>query len=282
VEWSCINNPLTRALQRRGRHLRREKARADAVDGDVVLGQRRRQCSGEVDHRALARVVRQGRHHARIAAAQSRHRGDVDDAAALAAFDHVQSDGAADEIRAVNVGSDHLVPRLKGHVLEGRTPGGAGVVDEDVDVLELLQNLLDSGLDLVVLRDVAADSHGADAELVEVLERQLEPLFAAGRNRDCGASLTERLGDLQPKAAATARDQGDFTVKMECVQNAHENSSVNATASSRSPAADQRYVITLAVSEQAPPVALPSGPYSWLRLARRNPRTHRQDRGVRA
>ena len=83
--WSASLSSPMRSSVPRG-HLAREEARADGVDGDVVLAPFGSRAPGEVDDRALGRVVGQ-RLHLRRVAAQAGDGGDVDDAAASGA-DH--------------------------------------------------------------------------------------------------------------------------------------------------------------------------------------------------
>ena len=192
-----------------------------------MLGQRRRQRAGEVDHGAFAGVVGQRRHHCWVAPAQTGHRGNVDDSSALAAFDHVQPNGATDKICAVNVGADHFVPGFEGQLSKRRAPGGAGVVDQDVDVAEVVEDLPNRGFDLVVVRDITARRHRLDALGLELLDGVGQTLFTSRGDGDRGARFAKTCRDLQPQPAAPAGDQGDLAIETKGIENTHRASSLD-------------------------------------------------------
>ena len=140
---------------------------------------------------------------------QAGDRGHVDDAAAPAR-DHA---GLADRLRqqeeAAHVEVHHLVPGLERMVLGRRAPGGAGVVDEDVDVAERSRSprrpgaatsagWLAVGGDPVARRCRAACRSAAASSRSAAL-RDAE--------HDARAGLAERLGDLQAQAARAAGDE---------------------------------------------------------------------------
>ena len=58
--------------------------------------------------------------------------------------------------------------------------------------------------------------------------RFVQSRLAACSDGHRGTRLAERFGDLQPQAATTAGDQGDFAVQPKRVENAHGLSSLNA------------------------------------------------------
>jgi hypothetical protein len=63
------------------------------------------------------------------------------------------------------------------HVLDRRAPGGAGIVDQDVEVPELLNCFRDHVVDLARVPDVAGNSQRLDSQLSQLLRRLLAPLF---------------------------------------------------------------------------------------------------------
>jgi hypothetical protein len=108
---------------------------------------------------------------------------------------------------AAHVEVHHLVPGLEGVVLGGCAPGGAGVVDEDVDLAEPLHRLVRDALDLFGLARVGGDPARVDALVLQVRGGFLEVACLARGQQDLGAGFAQRLGDLQPEAARAAGDQ---------------------------------------------------------------------------
>src|SRR5699024_2857524 len=116
-------------------HVRGEGTRGDRADDDPLGGQPHGHPLGEVDDAGLARVVRvrlQGVEGEPVDGA------DVDDlglvaAAPVAGTEQVLGLPGEEEGR-LDVEVHDLVPAVLGELVEGRTPGRAGVVDEDVEV----------------------------------------------------------------------------------------------------------------------------------------------------
>ena len=140
-------------------------------------------------------------------AAQAGDRRDVDDAA-LAPRDHAGlAHRLAHQEDAADVQVHHLVPGFERVVLGRRAPGGAGVVDQDVDLAQALHRLV---ADLLDLRRVAGV--GGHPARVDALGLQVRGgLFQVGRlargEQDLRAGLAQALGDLQPQAARAAGDE---------------------------------------------------------------------------
>jgi hypothetical protein len=66
-----------------------------------------------------------------------------------------------------------------------------------------------------------AGGHCPDALGFELLNRLDQHFLASRRNGDRGACFAQCLRDLQAQTAASARDQGHFTVEPKCVYYAH-------------------------------------------------------------
>ena len=81
-------------------------------------------------------------------------------------------------------------------------PGrSASVVDQDVDPAEGFDRLLDESLEILRVRQVAADRQRA-----EPLGLALKDVAPAGEHRDVGALGGERLGDREPHSGGGAAD----------------------------------------------------------------------------
>src|SRR5207237_7784274 len=152
------------------------------------------------------------------------HEGaDVHHAAELA-LDHRLERGARAVIDAVEVGADHLGPVLVGELPHRPVPRDAGVVDEDVEVTELLEDRGDEAARFALDAHVGAEQpRRASARADEI--RHLASLLLAGTivERDARAVL----GQLQrDRATETARRPGHE--RGPAFQAWHENPLVNA------------------------------------------------------
>src|SRR6266511_3807047 len=78
----------------------------------------------------------------------------------------------------------------------GDVDDAAAVVDQDVDLFELVEDLLYGGFDVLVFGDVAADSHGFNARLLQLFDGGGQAIFFAGGDGDGGARFAETVGDL--------------------------------------------------------------------------------------
>ncbi len=98
---------------------------------------------------------------------------------------------------------------LVGQLLERAGRGGAGVVDDDVDLAERLHRLVVDALDVGGLGDVALHADDPAARLgADRLDRLVERLAAARHDRDVGAGGGEAGGDRKADALAAAGDDG--------------------------------------------------------------------------
>ena len=100
---------------------------------------------------ALARGIGHGVHLAGARAVEGGHRGDVDHRSA-AVLEHRAGDRLGDEEQPTQVDVDHLLPAIAGCLLGRSSPGGAGVVDEHVDLAELVDRRFDQPFDVSGLR----------------------------------------------------------------------------------------------------------------------------------
>ena len=88
-----------------------------------------------------------------------------------------------------------------------RSPGGAGVVDENVDGAELLHYADDHRSDGVCLREVVDKAFGVEAAGVELCKRGFELVCLTRGNGDFRSHVAERFGHREPQAARAASNQ---------------------------------------------------------------------------
>src|SRR5438067_8540339 len=86
----------------------------------------------------------------------------------------------------------------------------AGVVDKDVDLAETLKCLLNGGLNLSGLEQVALDRQDFRAEVVEIGFSAGEFVRIACEERDFATASANAARDLQTETARTAGDKRDF------------------------------------------------------------------------
>lgn len=138
-------------------HLAREEPRAERVDGDVAGAELEGQVAAEVEDGSLGGRVAVGAVAAQGADAEAGDRGGDDDArgvadgAALLQQGRELADGVED---AADVEVHDLGERLVRVLVKGRAPGGAGVGEEDVDVVGVLAHLGEQVLDAGEVRRV--------------------------------------------------------------------------------------------------------------------------------
>src|SRR6185369_9560248 len=123
-------------------------------------------------------------------------RADVDDAAELARA-HAVDDGAAGVEARGEVGADDGVPILPAHAVERAVARDARVVHDDLDRPHLFFDLLDRGLDRVVVADVEL----LDADSGRLVEFPRRLVFAAVIGDDVVAGLLEADGNRLADAA---------------------------------------------------------------------------------
>jgi len=143
---------------------------------------------------------------ARLVAAQSGDRRDDQDAAVPSRDHRALADQLREQEHAGEVQVQQLLPRLERVLRHRRSPGRAGVVDEDVAVAQLAERSVDEGDHRLGLAQIRGNRVRAHALLGEMGDRFVQfGLFSRGEH-DLGAHLAERLGDLQPQPARAAGD----------------------------------------------------------------------------
>mmetsp|Transcript_21087 Transcript_21087/g.81837 ORF Transcript_21087/g.81837 Transcript_21087/m.81837 type:complete len:357 (+) Transcript_21087:2512-3582(+) len=195
-------------------HLAREEARRQRIDGDAIRAPLAGQGPREVHRRALAGVVGNGLHRTQVAR-QAGDGGHIDDAARTARDHAGLGHGLREQEEAADVEVHDLVPGLERMLLGRGAPGGAGVVDEDVDAAQALHGLGHHALHILWLGRIG----GAPAR-VDALGLQLGgSIFQVGRlargQHDLGARLAQGFGDLQAQAARAAGDEGHLAGQVE-------------------------------------------------------------------
>jgi hypothetical protein len=123
--------------------------------------------------------------------------------------------GLREHEEAAHVQVHHFVPGLELVVLGRRAPGGAGVVDEDVDAAEALHRGGDHALAFFGQRGIGGDPAGIDAARVKMSRGLREVIGLARAQHDAGAGLAEAFGDLQAEAARAASDEGRLAFQVE-------------------------------------------------------------------
>src|SRR2546422_822360 len=222
VQGRVSDDLLAELLQRSPAHLRGEKSRRDGVHRDAVLAPFRGKRARKIDNAPFGRVVAERLQHAYGVAAQPRDRRDVDDSA-IAVRDHrALSRRLGHEEGAGQVQVHELLPRLQGVILGRRAPGGARVVDEDIQPPVALEESRHHRLDRFGLRQIADERQRLDVLPSEMRSRLFQLLGFPRGDRELRAHLAERLGDLQPEAARAAGDQRDLSGEIEEFSYAHE------------------------------------------------------------
>ncbi len=121
-------------------------------------------------------------------------------------------------VGAVEVDVDHLAELLRRLARGGIGGADPGVVDEHVDLAQRAHGLLDHARAVLGLGDVGGDGDAAAAERLDVALGLLEPLRAAGADRDVGAGLGEPGGERGAEPGRGAGDDGDLAVEAEAVE----------------------------------------------------------------
>ncbi len=189
-----------------------KEAGRDRVDADAAAPPRDGQLARQPHQACLARGVRGVLRsvHGGLDAGDRRH---VDDAPVLA-LQHVAAGRLRTEKRAGEVDVDHLLPLVERHLLGGRAPGHARVVDEDVDVAVGRDRLVDHRLHLVGLGDVADRPFDRKPRRASRDGRR-QPFVAAGAQHERGAGFGEPFRHFEPEATRSAGDDGHAAGQIE-------------------------------------------------------------------
>ncbi len=205
---------FTQGLEQACSHLAREETRADSVDADAVLAPFPCQRAREVDHRRLGGVVGNGVHALGVAS-QTSNRGHVDDAAAALPDHAVLGHVLAQQEVAAYVQVHDLVPGVQRVVFGRCAPGGASVVDQDVDVAHALHRLAGQAVDFSLLGAVRRNPAGINARGLQFGGGRFQVRSLARTEHDFGSSLAQRMRHLQAQAARATGDEYSFSLEVE-------------------------------------------------------------------
>jgi len=132
-----------------------------------------------------------------------------------AAVEHRLGREAGEEPDAPDIEVDDVMPLLRGPVRDRFRRRAAGVVEEDVQAVELRDGPRHQPLTLADVGDVGRDDERAAAECLDVGSRLLERLAPPAREDEVSAVLGQDEGAPAPDAAAGAGDDGDTTIERE-------------------------------------------------------------------
>jgi hypothetical protein len=150
-----------------------------------------------------------GQHHREAGLADNRR--DVDDAAGLL-IDHTLDEGARGQEQAARIDVHDTVVFLVGRVLHRpRLRPDARIVDEDVDATERIQGHFAQTLRRLAIANVMFDGDGPTSQSLCAFFRG-GAVDVGHHNRSAGG--TQPLGDSQPYAARSTRDDGNAPVEI--------------------------------------------------------------------
>src|SRR5215469_3984979 len=130
------------------------------------------------------------------------HRRDVDDAAAMALFDHFPGGQLAAEEGALDIHAHDQVELVFGGTQEVSAGLHAGIVDHDIQPSEGFDGVVDKRLDIVDDTDVALHDLGSAATLLDLLKGILGGvLVVMVIDGHGGAGAGQRHADGMPNAA---------------------------------------------------------------------------------
>src|SRR5262249_33764380 len=110
------------------------------------------------------------------------------------------------------VETQRLVEIFELHVSERTNLDGAGVIDQDVDPAEALQCLLNGGLNLSRLEQVARKGQYVGSEAVELGFGTCKLFGVAGDERHFPTAGANLARNFQPEPARAAGDERNFVV----------------------------------------------------------------------
>src|SRR5688500_2053096 len=97
---------------------------------------------------------------------------------------------------ASDIGGKHAFEAAEIHLGERLEHADTGVIDEDVEVIELAKQLLVAAKNIALLPDIGVDGVSSDRSTCGV-----EPLLVAAGNGDLRTSIDQRLRYCQANAA---------------------------------------------------------------------------------
>ena len=108
-----------------------------------------------------------------------------------------------------------LEPELVGGGSQRECCRAASVVDQAVEPAEAFGDLLGKRLDLIRLRDVAAQSGELTGSMVELARGSRQPFLAAPTDHRRRTLINEGLGERQAQAIAPAGDEHHLVLELE-------------------------------------------------------------------
>src|SRR5438270_1667382 len=128
--WVCLNVSINGCMDR---------SWPNVVDGDIVGGEFQADGAHQHAHAAFGTTIGHVLRHGQVLV----DGGDVDDASRDFAFDHLAGGGLSAEKGTFQVDADDTIKHLLGDIDEGAVDLHTGVVDHDVEAIEVLNRLLD-------------------------------------------------------------------------------------------------------------------------------------------
>src|SRR5579883_1279848 len=187
-----------------------DKAWSDGVHGDITRGDFDADGLGEADQAGFSGNVIG---LAGVAGLRD-DAGDVDDAA-RARLHHRRQRLLDAEMRAGEVGANDGIPVLLFHAHGQAIAGDGGVVDENIEPAEFLEDLLEAGFDLFGLGDIHFDREGFAAARGDFGGQRGELFFVASGNGDLGAGLGESQSGVPADSLRRTGDDSDLILEAE-------------------------------------------------------------------
>ena len=206
-------SPSRRVVEHERHHLRLEGTRSDGVDRDVLADELAGQVAGQHVHAGLRRAVREvvgGRHGDAV------DRADHDDPGGIlggSRRSRRREQRLGQEERRLDVEIHHLVEAGLGELVDRGTPGGAGVVDQDVHPILVLVDGTDETTHLVGVAQIGGDRDALAA--LQRVGRGIARLGLPGRDVDPHPVVDERLGDHESDPPRSAGHHGHLAAHTE-------------------------------------------------------------------
>ena len=200
-----------------------EPAGRDGVDAHALEGELDRQRLGDLHHAGLGGGVGDRA----LGDAEAEHRGDVDDRALLLGGQHAARGLLRPEEHRVEIGREHAAPFLRRHLGGAAAVRDAGIVDQDGDGAESLFGGVEGARHGGAVGDVGFDRDGLAACCLDLFFERLQPVGAPRHQRDRGAIVGQRLGELRAEPARGAGHQRHAAFQVEHVGGFHVKRSIH-------------------------------------------------------
>jgi len=106
--------------------------------------------------------------------------------------------------------SHRAVVILAGHVIERTDFDDAGVVDQDVNPVEMIDDFPDSGLNLIAIEQIAFDRENFSAASSEIGVCARKFFWITREQSNVSALVANVSRQHEPKSTRSATDQGNF------------------------------------------------------------------------